>query len=238
MGGVISGAIVTGITNWLIGRKAKKEYLTRLNAANQEIMGTIRPSIAEKIFPPYAVIESLLRSTAEKHGVRRTDMLSVDAICNNIIKEIMDNAFLSYQQKKNFCELVTNLRARESLEHKSRHPRDSEPAPRRDLSHASSLAMGTVAAGISLFLAVRPDLGALAAGIGEQGRMPVWLGILGVTLLIPFANFVIFNRLQARRKAAALAATQARLQQDQQEAKKAVTNTIRKIRRAETRKAS
>ncbi len=235
-GGIVSGIIVTGVTNWLIGAKQKKEYRGRVQAADQEIMATIRPSVAEKTFPPFSVIESLMRSTANKYAVRYADLMGVNAICNNIIKEIMDNVFLSVQQKKNFCELVTNLRNRESLEHKSRHPHDSTHAPKREVSHAAGLTMGFAAAAISLFLSLRPELTTMIAGISEQGRLPSWLGIIGVTLMIPLLHFLVFTRSHARRKKEAALENLAKLQQEKQDAHKAVTKTMRKIRRAEIRK--
>lgn len=109
-GGIISGILVTLVTRYIFSKREKKEYLQKVETANNEILYSIRPSIAEKVFPSLEVIDSIIVSTAKKYGVDKNDLYSVVSLSNDIIKEIMANPFLSSQQKVEFCELVANLR--------------------------------------------------------------------------------------------------------------------------------
>jgi hypothetical protein len=109
-GGIISGILVTVVTRYLFSKREKREYLQRVETANNEVLYSIRPSIAEKVFPSLDVIDSVLVSTAKKYGLEKNDLYTVVTISNDVIKEIMANPFLSSQQKVEFCELVSNLR--------------------------------------------------------------------------------------------------------------------------------
>ena len=50
-GGVLSGLLVTLITRYLFSKRERREYLQKVATANNEIIYTIRPAIAEKTIP-------------------------------------------------------------------------------------------------------------------------------------------------------------------------------------------
>ena len=109
-GGLLSGLAVTLITRYIFRRREYREYNRILETANNEIMYSLRPSIAEKMFPSKEIIESVISATANKYIVEVDDLYDLKTLSDDIIKDIMDNTFLSSQQKNEFCDHVTKLR--------------------------------------------------------------------------------------------------------------------------------
>ena len=113
-GGVISGLLVTLITRYLFSRREQREYRQKVETANNEIIYAIRPAIAEKVIPSSAMLEALFSATARKYGVNSADLLSRVGLANELMKEVMDNTFLSSQQKVEFCELLIGVKQPEA----------------------------------------------------------------------------------------------------------------------------
>jgi hypothetical protein len=109
-GGVISSLIVKFVTKAILSKEMKVDYKQKVEMANNEIFSAIRPSIAENIFPPKEIIESILKATAKKYGIDKKDLYSINSLCDDLIKEIMENTILSLQQKSLFCDLVARYR--------------------------------------------------------------------------------------------------------------------------------
>ncbi len=109
-GGVVSGFLVTLITRQLFSRRERREYRQKIETANNEIIYAIRPAIAEKVIPSPAMLEALFSATARKYGVNSTDLMSRVTLANELMKEVIDNSFLSSQQKAEFCDLLTGLK--------------------------------------------------------------------------------------------------------------------------------
>ncbi|NLM38331.1 MAG: hypothetical protein GX202_09440 [Firmicutes bacterium] len=108
-GGIVCGIIVTLITRYIFSKRERKEYRQRIEKANNEILYSIRTVITEKMFPSVDVINSLLTSTARKYNVYKDDLYTIENICDDLIKEIMGNTFLSSEQKAEFCDLVSRF---------------------------------------------------------------------------------------------------------------------------------
>lgn len=109
-GGVLSGLFVTLITRYLFSKRERREYLQKVATANNEIIYAIRPAIAEKVMPSKGMLDALFSATARKYSVDETDLYSRASLANELIKEVMDNTFLSSQQKLEFCDLLTALK--------------------------------------------------------------------------------------------------------------------------------
>lgn len=113
-GGVISGLLVTITTRYLFARRERREYRQKVATANNEIIYTIRPAVAEKIIPSHVMLEALSSATARKYEVNSDDLLSRSSLANELMKEVMDNTFLSSHQKVEFCELLSALKQPET----------------------------------------------------------------------------------------------------------------------------
>lgn len=109
-GGVLSGLLVTLITRYLFSKRERREYLQKVATANNEIIYAIRPAIAEKVIPSNEMLEALFSATARKYSVDESDLYSKASLANELIKEVMDNTFLSSQQKVEFCSLLSSLK--------------------------------------------------------------------------------------------------------------------------------
>lgn len=109
-GGILSGLVVTVITRYLFSKRERKEYFQKIATANNEIIYTIRPTIAEKVIPSDIMLDALFSATASKYSVDESDLHTKITLRNELIKEVMDNTFLSSQQKVDFCELLSILK--------------------------------------------------------------------------------------------------------------------------------
>ena len=104
--GIISGVVVYWITTRAYTRKQSKEYRQRVNAANNEILYTIRPLVVSRSLPSESVWLSLIQSTSRKYQVGIDDLFTVSSIRNDLVKEVLDNAFLDARQKKEYTDLL------------------------------------------------------------------------------------------------------------------------------------
>jgi len=114
-GSVISGIIVWFVTTKLLTRKVNKEYLRRIDQANNEILYSLRPSIAGGKYPKREIISAIISSSARKYELQEKDLMDMKEIGENIIKEVMDNSFLSPQQKNDLCNELLELKKTEPL---------------------------------------------------------------------------------------------------------------------------
>jgi hypothetical protein len=108
-GGLITGLLVMLIIRQLASARAQREYQRRVAKANSEIIAAIRPAITEKVIPSGAMLDALFSATARKHGVNSSDLLPKAGFANELMKEVIDNAYLSSQQKVDFCQLLAGI---------------------------------------------------------------------------------------------------------------------------------
>lgn len=103
-GGILSGLIVTWLTRILFSKKDQRETAMKINSANQELIYAIRPEISEDEVPSVEVVDALRNATARKYKLDPSRLYSTNQIAEELIKEIMDSAFISSSTKKSYCE--------------------------------------------------------------------------------------------------------------------------------------
>ena len=108
-GGIVSGFIVFWVTNFFFTKREKKEYLQRVKTANNEILYAIRPLIVSQKIPEQAIIESLILSTSRKYMVNTTNLYTTQRLVEDLIKEVLDNAFLDADRKLEYCNIVNKI---------------------------------------------------------------------------------------------------------------------------------
>jgi len=198
-GGIISGIMVTLITRYLFSKKEKREYLQKVETANNEILYSIRPSIAEKVFPSLDVIDSILVSTAKKYAVDKNDLYSVVTLSNDIVKEIMANSFLSSQQKVEFCELVSNLRKKHlEIREAELHKPETIKIVKEDSSEFISLTMGAMTAATAIIATLVVFMKG-KFGMEGESTLRTMLPIILVATFIPLVlsvTTVILRRMK------------------------------------------
>jgi hypothetical protein len=109
VGSVVSGFAVFLITGALIAKREGNEMRQRIQTANSEILHSLRLLIPEKVPPPIGLIDSMLRSSAKKHALKKEDLPSARVLAQDIITEIMSNPFLSPKYKVEYCEFVLRI---------------------------------------------------------------------------------------------------------------------------------
>lgn len=108
-GGAVSGFLVYFITSHLLSRKEDKEYSQKVKTANNDLLYALRPLVVQKQTLSSTVVESLVDSTARKHGVHQEDLLNVSSLANDLIREVMENIFLDPEKKIEFCEKIQKM---------------------------------------------------------------------------------------------------------------------------------
>ncbi|MGI6256902.1 MAG: hypothetical protein ACOYJU_02430 [Anaerovoracaceae bacterium] len=105
--GIISGIIVYLITKYIFQRKDKSKYLEQINMANIEIIRTLKPYVAEKGLPEKEIIDAIIISTARKYKVNSDELFSIRIICEELIREIVENVYVSSDRKQDYSKQLT-----------------------------------------------------------------------------------------------------------------------------------
>jgi len=109
-GGIISSLIVFFVTRYFFSKREKREYIQKVETANNEILYSIRPLVIEKNIPTKDILSAVRISTAKKYGVKQEDLYNEFSLSNDLINEIMGNSFLSSEQKLDFCKLLQTMK--------------------------------------------------------------------------------------------------------------------------------
>lgn len=67
-----------------------------------DIIRTLKPYIAEKGLPEKEIIDAIISSTARKHKVKSDELYSIRVICEELIREIIENVYVSADKKKEY----------------------------------------------------------------------------------------------------------------------------------------
>ncbi len=112
-GGLVSGFIVYFVISRLLSRKQSKEYSQKITTANNELLYTMRPLVVQKQIPSKAIMNSIIDSIARKHEVNKDDLFDIPLLADDLIREVMGNAFLDSEQKMGFCNKINELKIEE-----------------------------------------------------------------------------------------------------------------------------
>jgi phosphate/sulfate permease len=115
-GGIISGFIVYFVTSRLLSKKQDKEYSQKVKTANNELLYSMRPLVVQKQIPSREVMEAIIESTARKYELNKGDLFDVFLLADDLIREVMENAFLESGQKIEFCKKISELKHEEVTE--------------------------------------------------------------------------------------------------------------------------
>ncbi|HAT7731445.1 TPA: hypothetical protein JAX37_003316 [Enterobacter cloacae] len=118
VGGILSGLATTWIGRKIFSEKDKKEYISKVNATNREIVFSLRSAISDNIHHDHKIIRSLMAATARKNGVLLSDIYSIKEVTEDLIKEVMDSSFIPSEYKKKYCEGLTRTYLTEDLNKK------------------------------------------------------------------------------------------------------------------------
>tara|TARA_R110000851_G_scaffold252428_1_gene404933 strand:+ start:612 stop:1349 length:738 start_codon:yes stop_codon:yes gene_type:complete len=118
--GVLSSLVVALITRSIFSRRDNREYVRRVDQANQEILYAVRPGISEGVIPTNSVLQRLAAATARRYGLDRSALYDLNDFGAELTKEVMDSSFISATTKEEFCKKLAVIREEiTSFEHKS-----------------------------------------------------------------------------------------------------------------------
>lgn len=191
-GGIISGLIVYFTTNWLLWKKQNKEYLQKVTTANNEILYSVRPLIVQKQIPSLEIIESIIESIARKYEVNKKDLLDMPLLSDDLIREVMENAFLDSTKKVEFCKEINDLKKINIKEDKN-YKFESVLYSKNRIS--SEYLSSTLAMTVATMTLIIPTLFALKdksiLNINESSVVIETIPLLLVSVLIPIMAIII-----------------------------------------------
>lgn len=152
---IISGIIVFFITKKFFSTKENKEYSQKVKTANNEILYAIRPLVVQKKIPQIDIINSLILSISNKYNVVVGDLYKITSLINDLINEVMSNAFLSSEQKLELCNLLQGMKQTEKKDADNEniidHKADSKAASTTYLSLIVSIMASMMALMVFVF---------------------------------------------------------------------------------------
>jgi hypothetical protein len=191
-GGIVCGLLVLVIIRQLFNGREHRSYERRVTTANNEIIHAIRPAITEKVIPSGAMLDALFSATARKYGVSSKDLLPKAGFANELIKEVIDNTFLSSQQKIELCDLLAGLKQPEGDPSSRRVVVEVVSASRRweafDPSPILALTAGLMALTMTLFFHFKDKETFLLDGL-----LTKVFPMLAVVSIVPIVAFLVFD---------------------------------------------
>lgn len=186
--GLLSGFLVTWVTNKLISKRDEKELARSIEAANKEVLYALRSEVSEEQVPTLEVVEALINATSRRYKLESRHLLRPKQIAEELIKEIMDSSFISSSTKKAFCESLKSLMPNEETELDRKVQKENENFVarveyRERMIMLFSLTLGLISALATLFLSVRPRITDSIVGRVFDSIFPMML-ILGAVILI------------------------------------------------------
>lgn len=104
---VISGLLVNSISRLIGSKWDKRKARKRIIDANNEVLSSLRLSLAEDALLNTKTLDSLIRATAYRYNLGEELMMSPELFSDTLIKEVLDSNFLSQAQKVDYSERIT-----------------------------------------------------------------------------------------------------------------------------------
>lgn len=193
-GAIISGLLVMLVIRHLFAGRDQREYQQNVATANNEILYAIRPAIAQKVIPSNAMLDALFSATARKYGVDSRDLLPKAGFANELMKEVIDNPFLSSQQKVEFCELMAEMKHPEASASPKRGVEVVTVAVRADAPEPGGILGLTTALTVFMMTVFFYMMDKVEFLIG--GQLSKFLPMLAVVSIIPIIAFLLLDLMR------------------------------------------
>ncbi len=187
--GIISGILVFFITKFFINRKDKTEYYRKVKSANDEVIAALKPYIADKGLPSLEVFDSLIASTARTHQVEQSDMYSIENYCEELIREIISDVYVSNDKKEQYTNSLAEYK-RECTQKKTKVELQKTISDIQ-LSEMKSKYNNRLSVYLSMFVALFGGLGTsimlmsdMFEGFGNRSSYFILIPILMLTLVV------------------------------------------------------
>ncbi len=211
-GGIISGIIVYFITAGILHRKENTKYLEQINNANLDIIRSLKPYIAEKGLPEKEIIDAIILSTARKYKVKSEELYSIRIVCEELIREIVENVYVSADKKQEYTAhlreylhnlnkerdkslLVTEIEKELIVSTKINKMEYS-----KKLSSTFSIMVAMLSAFLTLFSFVMLDVFPIMSGSLHGMETVIIITVITMAMIVMCLFVVTFQRLLERAK--------------------------------------
>lgn len=103
---IISGILVFFVTNFFVKIKSKKEAKKQIHDANAMILNHIRGYVVDNGLPNPIIIEAIKNSISREYCVNCLNLLSDKEICEELIKDIISNIYISNENRKVYINML------------------------------------------------------------------------------------------------------------------------------------
>lgn len=101
---IIGTILINLCSSIILRRRQKLKYIETVKKANNEIIEILKPYISEKGLPKEEIILSIISSVSRKYEVNENDLYSINIFCQELIKGIIDNVYVSSDKKEEYAE--------------------------------------------------------------------------------------------------------------------------------------
>lgn len=88
--------------------KDNSMYLRQIQSANTEVISILKPYIADNGLPNEKIMLAIIASTARKYGVEINELYKIKVFCEELIKEIVENVYVSSEKKKEYTDQLAD----------------------------------------------------------------------------------------------------------------------------------
>lgn len=103
---ILSGIVVFFITNTIIMIQDKRYQKKRIYEANTMLLNHLRGYVVDNGFPPKEIINAVKSSVAREYNVKYENLLSIRSVCEELVKDIIGNMYISNDNKKNYINML------------------------------------------------------------------------------------------------------------------------------------
>jgi len=192
-GGIISSLIVFFVTRYFFEKREKREYLQKIETANNEILYSVRPLIIEKKIPSREMLSAIKFSTAKKHGIKQEDLYNEYSLSNDLINEIMANSFLSSEQKIELSNLLQTLKE----DKKTNNEKEAEIIYLKDKENYSKTSILMALASFAIVLFVTFFITPRTKSLDVFGKITP---LIIIAISIPILMSLVLYPLRKKRK--------------------------------------
>lgn len=115
---IISGIFVFLITNFFVMLKGKRESRKLIYDANYMVINHIRGYVVDNGLPSQKIIEAVKNAVAREYNVKYVDLLSTKELCEELIKDIIGNTYISNDNRKIYINMLEKyLEQNDNIEH-------------------------------------------------------------------------------------------------------------------------
>jgi hypothetical protein len=179
-GGIVSGLATYAITGLFLSKRSKKERARTVGLANAELIVSLRPFVSEEQLPTPNSILSLLSATARRYGVSTSDMYSLSAVRDELVKEVMDSSFISSERKNTIARQISDTLNETPQASSVDHVKDALIKDVEAKSSALAKSYQTVSATLGIFSGLATALFVVTDVLGTSSRASIFASLADI----------------------------------------------------------